>query len=121
MTNKSQIMSDEFDHEAGFDEKIRPHIDAIFEACEEMDIPCLLSVCYANKPREDGAGASTGQSVAVHFVGQERTPPTMYMAERALMAGPQAAVAFAIEHGLLSGYSQVEHSRESIGPKKPFN
>lgn len=60
-------MTTPFDHSAEFDRSIRPHVDAIFEKCKDLDIPCLVAVCYSNEPYEDGTGTQNGMQVAVIF------------------------------------------------------
>ena len=103
MTVEKIRMDTPFDHTAEHQRDIQPHIDAIFEKCKELDIPCLVSVCYANDPRE--TGTSSHIAMAANFCGPNKTPPTFVLASIAIEEGPEETVRAALSiSAMVSGY-----------------
>lgn len=105
MSDNKYRMNAPFDRTAEHQRDIQPHIDAIFEKCKELDIPCLVTVCYSNEPTEDGNGTSTGIAMAANFCGPSKTPPMYVLASIAIEEGPEAAMSAAIAlSGSVSSY-----------------
>lgn len=86
--------------EAYFSE-LKPHVDAIFAKCKELDIPCILSICHSMDESEDGERAQAVVSLTCNFVGQDKTPPSYIVAAVAIEEGPleAARAAFVIGTG----------------------
>jgi len=105
------FMNEDFDHEAEFDEKIAPHISAIRAECIRLGLPMLISVVYANSQQE--VGTNIGNAVAVNLIGPERTPPGLYVAERAVLNDGEGIVSRLMATGLIGAESR-ELSRESM-------
>lgn len=101
-------MNEAFNLTAEYERDIKPHIDAIWNKCKELNIPCLLTVCHANNPLEDGSGTQVNARLAVHFCGPTRTPPSYLVASLAINESPlEAALA------VLSG-AIVDAKQETI-------
>lgn len=81
-------MNEAFNLTAEYERDIKPHIDSIWNNGKELNIPCLLTVCYANKPNEAGTGTDIDASVAVNFCGPTRTPPSYIVANLAISDSP---------------------------------
>lgn len=105
----SQHMNEPFDLTADYQRDIKQHVDAIWKKCTELNIPCLLAVCYANKPEEDGSGTSIDASVAVNFCGPTRTPPAFMVASMAINESPLDA-ALAVLSGAIGDVRQSTES-----------
>ena len=107
-----------FDHQADYDRDIKPHVDAIWNKCKELNIPCLLAVNYSNDPSEDGEGTSMGTALAVNFCGPERTPAPFVIACVAIDESPAAAALAVIEADLL-GYKQENSRHDDTSTEVP--
>ena len=101
-----------FDHKAEYEAEIKAHVDAIWNKCKELDIPCLLAVNYSNEPEDDGTGTSMGNALAINFCGPERTPASFVIAAVAIQESPAEAVMAVIENELL-GWSQEKKESNS--------
>lgn len=97
-----------FNHAEEHRRDIQPHIDAIFEKCKELDIPCLITVCHTNEPKDDGKGTENGIALAVNFCGPNKTPPTYILAAVAIEEGPRGALQAAIEMANVKNYRSKE-------------
>lgn len=119
-TEQKHPLSEAYDHEAEFDANIAPHIHAIYDECKRLRLPMLIAVGFGNIPQDDGNGTHVGQSVAVHFAGRERTPPTMIAAAKLVEGKTEEALALAVAGGLF-GFDTTEISRESLLPEGQTN
>lgn len=105
----SEHMNEAFDFTADYERDIKSHVDAIWNKCKELNIPCLLAVCYANNPEEDGSGTKIDSSVAVNFCGPTRTPPAFVVAGMAISESPLDA-ALAVLSGAIGDTRQSTES-----------
>ena len=70
----SQTRPQTFDHEAAYEERIRPILEALMNECAAVGIPALITMAY----QQDGT--LTGYETRSHFPSMERTPPGLLFA-----------------------------------------
>ena len=100
---ENRMLSEAYNHTEEYKRDIESHINAIFEKCKELNIPCILAVNHANEPYEDGTGAQMGMHLAVNAVGPERTPPSFVIAAIAIDESPLEAAKAVFLGGLAGG------------------
>ncbi len=98
--SENNRMTQPFDLHAEYEAEVAQHIQAAWEGCKRLNIPCILAVCHTNAPYENGTGTSLGMAKAVNFIGQDRTPASFVVADIAIEESPRMAAMAVLMKGL---------------------